>query len=285
VLRPTFGRVSRYGCMALSWTQDRLGPMVRYAEDAAIVMQAIAKPDGRDMSVTDLPFNWNAQLDVRKLRVGYIKDSFDSITNAAAKANADKALATLRSLGIKELIEVNVPEFESSVSAISVEAGAFFDEAARAGRMKGARGSFGRSSNRLLPAVDYIQAQRVRMMMMQKLEEATRHVDVYLVGSNSSGAPTPLRPAGAPAPAPPARDNRPQPPTQRHFGMANLAGYPAMNVPNGFGETGSPTNFVVYAQPYREHEIIALVKAYQDAAGHHLVKPAKLDQATITAAQ
>ena len=280
-LRPTFGRVSRYGCMALSWTQDRLGPMVRYAEDAAIVMQAIAKPDGRDLSVTDLPFNWNAQLDIRKLRVGYIKDSFDTITNASAKANADKALATLRSLGIKDLIEVTVPEFETNVSAISVEAGAFFDEAARTGRMKGARGSFGRSSNRLLPAVDYIQAQRVRMMMMQQLEEATRHVDVYLVGSNSSGAPAPPRPAGAPAPAAP-RDNRPQSPTQRHFSMANLAGYPAMNVPNGFGETGSPTNFVVYAQPYREHEIIALVKAYQDAAGHHLVKPAKLDQVATT---
>ena len=70
-LRPTFGRISRYGVMALSWTQDRLGPICRYAEDCAIVMQAIAKPDGRDMSVSDIPFNWNAQLDVKKLRVGY----------------------------------------------------------------------------------------------------------------------------------------------------------------------------------------------------------------------
>ena len=286
-LRPTFGRISRYGVMALSWTQDRLGPIVRYAEDAAIVMQAVARQDGRDMSVTDIPFNWNAQLDIRKLRVGCIKDSFDTLTNATAKANADQALATLKSLGIRDLIEVNVPDFESSVSAISVEAGAFFDEAARGGRMKGARGSFGRSSNRLLPAVDYIQAQRVRMMMMQKLEEATRHVDVYLVASNSSGAPAPPRPAGdAPAGGGrPPQDNRPQSPTQRHFGMANLAGYPAMNVPNGFGETGSPTNFVVYAQPYREAEIIALVKAYQDAAGFHLRKPTKLDQVTTTQAQ
>jgi Asp-tRNA(Asn)/Glu-tRNA(Gln) amidotransferase A subunit family amidase len=283
-LRPTFGRVSRYGCMALSWTQDRLGPMVRYAEDAAIVMQAIAKPDGRDLSVTDIPFNWNAQFDVRKLRVGYVKDSFDSLTNATAKANADQALAVLKQLGVRDLIEVHVPDFESGVSAISVEAGAFFDEAARQGRMKGARGSFGRSSNRLLPAVDYIQAQRVRMMMMQKLEEATRHVDVYLVASNSSGAPAPPRPAGETPAARPPQNNRPQSPTQRHFGMANLAGYPAMNVPNGFGETGSPTNFVVYAQPYHEAEIIALVKAYQDVAGFHLKKPTKLDQATTTQA-
>ena len=72
--------------MALSWTQDRLGPICRYAEDCAIVMQAIAKPDGRDMSVSDIPFNWNAQLDVKKLRVGIIKESFDELTNAAAKA-------------------------------------------------------------------------------------------------------------------------------------------------------------------------------------------------------
>ena len=76
--------------MALSWTQDRLGPLCRYAEDCAIVMQAIARPDGRDMSVSDIPFNWNAQLDVKKLRVGYIKESFDELTNAAAKENAAK---------------------------------------------------------------------------------------------------------------------------------------------------------------------------------------------------
>jgi Asp-tRNA(Asn)/Glu-tRNA(Gln) amidotransferase A subunit family amidase len=237
-LRPTFGRVSRYGVMALSWTQDRLGPMVRYAEDAAIVMQAITKPDGRDMHVTDIPFNWNANLDVRKLRVGYIKDSVDNLTNASAKANFEKSLAVLKQIGVTNLIEVNIPEMETNVSAINVEAGAFFDEYARSGRMKVARGSFGNQSNRLLPAVDYIQAQRVRMMMMQRLEEATRHVDVYIVASNSTGAPPPPRPAGA-ADAPRRPFNSgPQSPTQRHSSIANLGGYPAMNVPNGFGETG-----------------------------------------------
>jgi Asp-tRNA(Asn)/Glu-tRNA(Gln) amidotransferase A subunit family amidase len=257
--------------------------MVRYAEDAAIVMQAITRQDGRDMHVSDIPFNWNANLDVRKLRVGYIKDSFDSLTNASAKANADKSLAVLKQLGITNLIEVNIPEMETNVSAINVEAGAFFDEYARSGRMKVARGSFGNQSNRLLPAVDYIQAQRVRMMMMQKLEAATRHVDVYIVASNSNGAGAPPRPAGAAADAPRRQfNNGPQSPTQRHSSIANLGGYPAMNVPNGFGETGSPTNFVVFAQPFREAEIIALVKAYQDAAGFHLMKPSKLDEKTAT---
>jgi Asp-tRNA(Asn)/Glu-tRNA(Gln) amidotransferase A subunit family amidase len=279
-LRPTFGRVSRYGVMALSWTQDRLGPICRYAEDCAIVMQAIARPDGRDMSVSDVPFNWNGQFDIRKLRVGYIKDSFDTLTNAAAKANTDKAVATLRTLGVKELIPVEVPEFQSNVAGLGVESTAFFDEHSRAGRMKDARGG-GRNGGRLIPAVEFLQAQRVRMMMMQKLAAATSHVDVYLVASNQNGVGGPPGGGrGGRGDAPP--EPRPQPPTQRHFAMANLACYPAINVPNGFSETGSPTNFVIYAQPFREQEILALAKAYQDAAGWHLKKPARLDEPNPT---
>ena len=95
--------------MALSWTQDRLGPICRYAEDCAIVMQAIAKPDGRDMSVSDIPFNWNAQLDIRKLRVGYIKESFDDLPAGVVKDNAEKMLDTLRSLGVTKFIPMTIP--------------------------------------------------------------------------------------------------------------------------------------------------------------------------------
>jgi Asp-tRNA(Asn)/Glu-tRNA(Gln) amidotransferase A subunit family amidase len=297
-LRPTFGRISRYGVMALSWTQDRLGPLCRYAEDCAIVMQAIAKPDGRDMSVSDIPFNWDAQIDIKKLRVGYIKESFDALTNAAAKANAERTLETLRSLGVARFIPVTVPEMPGNLNAlggIGVESTVFFDEYARSGRMKTARGG-GRPNGRLVPAVEYLQAQRLRMMMMTKLAEATAHVDVYIVASNNNGmggpgggrgrgsdgrggdatdAQTPAagRGRGRGDGEPP----RPQTPTQRHSTMANLACYPAMNVPNGFSETGSPTNATFFAQPFREGEIIALAKAYQDAAGFHLKKPTKLE--------
>jgi len=285
-LRPTFGRVSRYGVMALSWTMDRLGPLVRYAEDAAIVMQAIARPDGRDMSVADIPFNWNAQLDIKKLKVGYIRESFDALTNATAKANAEKMLATFKSVGITNLIPVEVPDVPANVSAIAVERAAFFDQHARAGHMKEARG--GQQANgRLVSAPDYLQQQRVRMMMMMKLAEATSHVDVYLVASNNSGAGGPGGggrggAAGAPAGGPPPE--RQQSPTQRHSNMANLACYPAINLPNGFGENGSPTNATIFAQPFREAEIIAVAKAYQDAAGFHLKKPANLDAAPTTQA-
>jgi len=284
-LRPTFGRVSRYGVMALSWTQDRLGPICRYAEDTAIVMQAIAKPDGRDMSVTDVPFNWNAQFNIKALKVGIIRESFDEITNLAAKANAEAMLARFTSLGIAPLIPITVPNFSTSTGGFGVERTAYFDEHARAGRMKGTRGG-SQASGRLIPAPEYLQQQRARMMMMMELQKATAHVDVYLVGSNNTGVGGPsARPAGAPETPRPRQPDRPQSPSQRHFGYANLAGYPAINLPNGFADTGSPTNAVIYAQPFRELEIIALAKAYQDAEGFHLKKPQKLDQGTATQAR
>jgi Asp-tRNA(Asn)/Glu-tRNA(Gln) amidotransferase A subunit family amidase len=285
-LRPTFGRISRYGVMALSWTQDRLGPICRYAEDCAIVMQVIAKPDGRDMSVSDIPFNWNAQLDVKKLRVGYIKESFDELTNASAKANAEKALDTLRSIGVSRFVPVAVPEmsYSNNLGGLGVESTVFFDEHARAGRMKDARGG-GRANGRLIPAVEYLRSQRLRMMMMMKLAEATANVDVYVVASNNTGGGGGGRGGGAaggatpdsPGTTAPSEPPRPQTPTQRHFTMANLACYPAINVPNGFAETGSPTNLTFFARPFGEMELLALAKAYQDAAGFHLKHPTAME--------
>ncbi len=302
-LRPTFGRISRYGVMALSWTQDRLGPLCRYAEDCAIVMQAIAKPDGRDMSVSDIPFNWNAQLDVRKLRVGYIKESFDDLTNPVVKANAEKLLETLRSLGVSNFIPMKIPVSQTNVSGLGVESAVYFDEMFRAGKTAGTRMS--RPTSRLVPAVEYLQSQRLRMMMMTDLAAATADVDVYIVASNAGAgggagrgrgtdpAADPAAAAADPAAAATARGGgaapgggrgrgaggpaQPQGPAQRHSTMANLACYPAINVPNGFTDAGTPTNVTFFARPFGETELLALAKAYQDAAGHHLKKPAKLD--------
>jgi Asp-tRNA(Asn)/Glu-tRNA(Gln) amidotransferase A subunit family amidase len=264
--------------MALSWTQDRIGPICRYAEDCAIVMQAIARPDGRDMSVSDIPFNWNAKLDVRKLRVGCLRESFDELTNASARENAERALDTLRSIGVLTLVPVRVPEMPVNVGGLGVESTVFFDEHAREGRMKEARGG-GRPNGRLIPAVEYLQSQRVRMMMMMALADATAHVDVYVVASNNNGVDGPGGRGGrGPAEGAAAGEPvRPQTPTQRHFNMANLACYPAINVPNGFSETGSPTNMTFYGRPFGEMEILALAKAYQDAAGFHLKRPDRLE--------
>jgi len=249
------------------------------------VMQAIAKPDGRDMSVSDVPFNWDARFDIKKLKVGIIQDSFDSITNASAKANAEKTLQVFRSLGVTQFMPIEVPVFPVATGGFNAERAAYFDEHARAGRMKGTRGGGSGANARLIPAPEYLQQQRARMMMMIELAKATAHVDVYLVGSNNTGVGgPPARREGEAASTPPApRPEREQSPTQRHFGYANLAGYPAINLPNGFADTGGPTNAVIYAQPFRELEIIALAKAYQDAAGFHQMKPTKLDQRQTSA--
>ena len=306
-LRPTFGRISRYGVMALSWTQDRLGPICRYAEDCAIVMQAVARPDGRDMSVSDAPFNWDAQMDVRKLRVGIIQESFDGLSNADAKRNAQQLLDVVKGLGVTTLVPMTIPVFNTNVAALGIESAAYFDHMARAGKLTGTRGS--RKSAWLTPAVEYLQQQRVRMLMMMKLEEATRGLDVYLVASNNTGGtPTPAgrgRGRGTdPADPAAAEEGRgrggeagrgggrgegrgggrgggtPASPAQRHSTMANLACYPAINVPNGFAANGQPTNVTFFARPFGETEMLLLAKAYQDAAGFHLRKPAKLDTAT-----
>src|SRR5579864_4877981 len=115
-LRPTFGRVSRYGVMALSWTQDRLGPLCRYAEDCALVMSVIARPDGRDLSVSEIPFNWNAHLDVRKLRVGYLEGAFEETRDAAVKKIEERTLEQVQKLAGK-LIPVKIPDWNIDVAA------------------------------------------------------------------------------------------------------------------------------------------------------------------------
>jgi Asp-tRNA(Asn)/Glu-tRNA(Gln) amidotransferase A subunit family amidase len=122
-------------------------------------------------------------------------------------------------------------------------------------------------------------------MMMIDLAKATANVDVWVVASNQmqgrgpGGGPGGGAPGAAPGGRPGGGNNRPQGPGQRHSTMANLACYPAINVPNGFNDTGSPTNVTFFARPYGEGPMLALARAYQDAAGFHLRRPQKLDTA------
>jgi Asp-tRNA(Asn)/Glu-tRNA(Gln) amidotransferase A subunit family amidase len=132
-------------------------------------------------------------------------------------------------------------------------------------------------SARVIPAVDYLQSQRARSMMMAKLAEATADVDVYLVPANMGGGGGGRGRGGAAADGAAGRgrgdfDGR-RSVTQRHFAMANTAGYPAINVPHGFMESGSPGAFTFYARPFGEAELLAVAKAYQDASGFHLKHP------------
>ncbi|MBI4626484.1 MAG: amidase [Verrucomicrobia bacterium] len=258
-LRPTFGRVSRHGIMVLSWTQDRVGPMCRYAEDCALVMQAMARPDGRDLSVTDIPFNWDARLDVRGLRVGFLADGFENATGHI-KENGRKTLDHVRALGVK-LTPVDVPRFPYYTAALSVEKAVFHSEfflSSRHQQMARPDLAAGFRAPRLISAVDYLVSQRARTMMMMKLSDATVDVDVWLsIGTHSKAGVI----------------EESDGPTQWHSEMANLAGYPALAVPNGLNEAGTPTSITIYGRPFADGKVLALGKACQDAAGFHRQHP------------
>jgi Asp-tRNA(Asn)/Glu-tRNA(Gln) amidotransferase A subunit family amidase len=265
-LRPTFGRVSRHGVMALAWTQDRLGPICRYVEDCAAVMSIIARPDDLDLSVSELPFNWDAQRNLKSLRVGYLQDAFaDTDRQSEWISNDQRTLAQLRKLGVK-LIPINVPEFPIDLLSISVEAAVFFDELLRSGRDKflTAKNKADRYRvSRLVPAVEYLQSQRLRSQMMQLLAKATQDVDVYLAPSTNGN---PRAPEGA-------ANNTVQNKTQQHSQMANLACYPGLALPNGFNAQGTPTSINFMARPFGEAELMKLAKVYQDATDYNLKQP------------
>ncbi|MGE3276618.1 MAG: amidase [Vicinamibacterales bacterium] len=272
-LRPTFGRVSRHGAMTLSWSLDRLGPICRTAEDCAVVFKALAVPDPLDMTVQDLPFNYDAATDLRSLKVGYLKAAFDEEgRDAEWKAHDTAALDTLRGLGVT-LVPFDLPEMpiEAIGGVLGVESGASFDQDLRSGRlakMTNKGRANGMRTAHLVPAVDYLQAQRVRMMVMEQFAAAVSGFDVYLApfmearGSRepAGGAAPAARPSGPPPERPPSviRD---------HFTVANACGYPAVAVPHGFTKEGLPTSITFLGRLYNEGAILALARAYQAKVG------------------
>jgi Asp-tRNA(Asn)/Glu-tRNA(Gln) amidotransferase A subunit family amidase len=268
-LRPTFGRVSRTGVMTLSWTLDRVGPLCRSVEDCALVLRAIARPDGEDFSVTERPLDWDASLDVKSLRVGYLEEGFaPADRDADWKRNDAAALEAIRGLGITPQ-PFRLPEMPLRLmrGIFGVESAAAFDEFIRdrhdSELTDKTRGN-GMRRDRFTPAVEYLQAQRIRSLIMRQLAQATSQFDVCLAPYVNPRAGRP--PASGATPTPPD-------PISTHFGAANLCGYPCIGVPNGFTAQGTPTSFTFTGRPYGEAAVLALAKAYQDATGWHLRYP------------
>jgi Asp-tRNA(Asn)/Glu-tRNA(Gln) amidotransferase A subunit family amidase len=248
-LRPTFGRVSRFGAMALSWSMDKIGPICRTVEDCAIVFDIIKGPDGKDQTVMEIPFNWDYSFDVLGLRVGYLKTAFEE--EREYKAHDDQVLTVLRSIGIN-LIPIELPEFpvEALSIILSAEAATAFDELTLSNRddelvrqVKDAWPNEFRQS-RLIPAVEYIKANRARTMLMQEMENLFQNIDVYVAPSFCNS-----------------------------LLLTNLTGHPAVVVPNGFIEIGIPTSITFTGNLYKEEQVLALAKAYQDKTDFHKKRP------------
>lgn len=255
-LRPTYGRVSRTGAMALSWSMDKIGPICRTVEDCAIVFNSMFGPDGIDQTLIELPFNYDPGLNLHKLRIGYLKNDFDSVKENREINQA--VFDTFKRLGAT-LIPITLPKYPTNDLSIilTAEAGAAFDELTRNGKddllvrqIKNAWPNVFRYS-RFIPAVEYIQANRVRSLLIREMKQLMDSIDVYLAPSFEG-------------------DN---------LLLTNLTGHPCVVVPNGFNESGSPTSITFIGRLFGEATLLSVAKRYQDATDFHTKHPS-LDMAS-----
>ena len=291
--RPTYGYVPRTGAMALSWSMDKLGPICHSVEDAALVMQAIHGPDGKDLSVRPAGFAWDGGMDTKALRIGYLEAAFaepvlrpaEAGETAEAAANRQRvferakydrrfdlaALEVLRGMGVT-LIPVKLPEFPygSVTPVLQVEAAAAFDEFLRTGRDTKMNvqtpGDWPNTFHvaRMYSGVDYVQAMRARSMLIEKMAVMFRDVDV-IATPTSGGA---------------------------QLTATNLSGHPAVIVPNGVrggdapapqdtsdggrqnvGGPGTPVSFTFLGPLYEDAKLLAFAQRYQEKSGFHLLHP------------
>ncbi|MGV3559405.1 amidase [Larkinella arboricola] len=249
-LRPTYGRVSRYGAMALSWSMDKIGPMCRSVEDCALVFNAIYGPDGHDPTVFAAPFRYAPLTSLKGIKIGYLKKAFDE--DHPTKADDLAALETLRKLGAT-LIPFELPDIPVGRMnmILSAEAAAAFDELTRSGKddelVRQVRGAWPNTfrSARFIPAVEYIQANRIRTRLINEMAETMKGFDVYI--TPTFGNP--------------------------NLTLTNLTGHPCVALPNGFNAKRLPTSITLMGQLFDEGRLLAVAKAYQDATSFHKKHP------------
>jgi Asp-tRNA(Asn)/Glu-tRNA(Gln) amidotransferase A subunit family amidase len=234
--------------MTLCWSLDKLGPMARAVEDCAVILEAIAGPDGKDQSVANVPYSWNPDRPLNGIRVGYFKAGFDAPVPEKQRHLA--ALETLRRLGVRP-VPVELPEDLplTSLLLIRIEAAVALDEIVKNGGLellavKDGTGwpSFIQSS-RFVPAVDYIQANRIRTLLLQRLDEVFQSVDVFMA------------------------------PTFAVIAGTNLTGHPCVVVPNGPGPDGLPTSISFIGRLYGESALCTVARAWQEAGRYHRERP------------
>ncbi|MBP87962.1 MAG: amidase [Planctomycetaceae bacterium] len=234
-LRPTFGRVSRHGCMTLAWSMDKIGPICRSLEDCALVLGAIHGHDPRDATTIDRPFNWPPPRKLESMRVGYFGEE-----DAAE-------LKALKEIGV-ELVAIELPN-ELPVNAMTIilntEAATVFDELVRNDNLDGLyRWPTPLRKSQFVPAVEYLRANRLRTILMRQMEELMEGIDAYVGGSdlaitNLTGHPSVVLPNGITEPE----------------------------------EKKSPPSITFTGKLYGETNLLAIAHAYQEATGFHLLHP------------
>lgn len=249
-LRPTFGRVSRYGAMALSWTLDKVGPLCRSAEDCAIVLNTISGYDPKDAATTEVPTRYDPDVNIKGLRIGYLVDEFAQDT--LCRKFDDAAIAKLKEMGA-ELIPIRLPPLpvnDMALLLVCVAAAAFDDLTLSHRDDQMVQQNRDRWPNifraaHFIPATEYIRANRLRWLLIQQMDSIMSKVDVCL----------------APALA---GDN---------LLVTNLTGHPSITIPNGFVNEKTPVSIVFTGQLYDEGKLIAIAKKYQDATNFHTRHP------------
>jgi Asp-tRNA(Asn)/Glu-tRNA(Gln) amidotransferase A subunit family amidase len=252
--RPTFGSISRTGAMALSYSLDKVGPITRSADDAAIVFSYIHGTDGKDLSAVNMPFNYDSKQDVKQLKIAYAKNYFDKMDTARADW---KVLEEFKKMGV-ELIPITFPDsavypFNIMDIVISAECAAQFDAFTRLNiddqMTRQTRNDWPNSFriSRLIPAVDYINATRHRYLLMTEVNKVLSQYDAVIVPTFGSG---------------------------NQSGITNLTGHPAVCVPMGYGRRGNqPQSISFIGKLYGEGSLLRVAKAYQDATGWDEMHP------------
>jgi aspartyl-tRNA(Asn)/glutamyl-tRNA(Gln) amidotransferase subunit A len=276
-LRPTYGAVSRHGAMALSWTLDKLGPMCRSAQDAGLVLAAVAGRDPLDPTSRAsgaLPRYskegrlLNPRRERRRLRVGVLKDSYEK-AQPEVNRNFLASVEVLKRFADVEM-DVRLPDFPYGPAVgtiVDAEGASAFRELIESGRVSelaSPEGRVGGFAASLVTAVDYLHAMRLRAPMRRAWAEMFKKVDVLAAPARATVS----------YPVDKTFDKAyPGIGATSPIGASNLVGVPAVSVPNGFGQAGLPTGIQLVAPPWGERELLELAVAYQSATDWHTRRP------------
>jgi aspartyl-tRNA(Asn)/glutamyl-tRNA(Gln) amidotransferase subunit A len=264
-LRPTFGRVSRHGAMALMWTSDKLGPMARSARDAGLILRTIAGADPHDASAKSVPFRAAS----RRPRIGIIAKSMDK-SQPSVVANFKRSLDVLRDFAdvTEDVPHPDFPYTEVFTALLQGECASAFRDLIESGRSKMLRSpddKIGGYEQYATLAVDFVDAMRQRAKIDRAVRAMIAPYDALVHPSQSTIA-YPVGPKFS-------KTYTQWPGAVDPVSSANLAGIPAMSIPNGFAEHGLPTGLGIVANAWREPQLVAIGLAYQSRTTFHKRRP------------